>query len=183
MVGAEGALGGPGGWRVSRSLRDRESAPWANGLGSTTELVGLDEEVPGIDRDGRRWKLSVADLEQPADCSPLPGLHRTFVPVGASVSLEVDGRVHRVGDGVPLRFGGGAATALVALGAPCNAVNLMAESANFDLRVVTSAADAPGAIALIALADSELVSRFDLLVPDGSLGNGDLPASLGAIVA
>ncbi|UQN15156.1 HutD family protein [Gulosibacter sp. ACHW.36C] len=165
-----------------RSLRDRKSTPWANGLGSTTELVGLDEEVPGIDRDGRRWKLSVADLEQPADFSPLPGLQRTFVPVGASVSLEVDGRLHRVDDCVPLRFDGGATTVLVTLDAPCNAVNLMAERAELDLQVAASAADAPGAFALIALTDSERVSRFDLLVPGGDLSDEDLPESLGALV-
>ncbi|WP_282851914.1 HutD family protein [Gulosibacter sediminis] len=165
-----------------RSLCDREPAPWANGLGSTTELVGLDENVPGIDRAGGRWKLSVADLERPADFSPLPGLQRTFVPVGASVSLEVDGRLHLLGDGVPLHFDGGSATALIGLDAPCNAVNLMAESAEFDLRVVAAAADAPGAFALIALAESERVSRFDLLVPGGALDDEDLPASLGALI-
>jgi environmental stress-induced protein Ves len=167
---------------VARSLRDREPAPWANGLGSTTELVGLDESVPGVDRAGGRWKLSVANLERPANFSTLPGLQRTFVPVGASVSLEVDGRLHLLGDAVPLRFDGGSVTSLVGLDAPCNAVNLMAESAEFDLRVVTVAADAPGAFALIALTGSELVSRFDLLVPGGDLGDEALPAKLGAIV-
>lgn len=180
--GHEAAPGRAASWRVVRSLRDREPAPWANGLGSTTELVGLDESVPGLNRDGRRWKLSVANLERPADFSPLPGLQRTFVPVGASVSLEVDGRLHLLGDGVPLRFDGGAVTALVGLDAPCNAVNLMAESAEFDLRVVAAAADAPSAFALIALADSQRVSRFDLLVPGGTLRDEDLPASLGALV-
>lgn len=70
--------------------RDRSPVRWANGAGTTVELVALEESAdltPGLPR----WRLSVASLERPAPFSPLPGLHRRFLPVGGDVVLTVDG--------------------------------------------------------------------------------------------
>lgn len=111
---------------VITSFDDLEPVPWANGAGETTELVSLTDSqalTPSL----RRWRLSIARLDRPAAFSPLPGLARTFLPIGAEVGLEIDGQLHFVAQDEPQRFRGEQNVSLVELGSPCFALNLMVE--------------------------------------------------------
>ncbi|GAA1869100.1 HutD family protein [Brevibacterium marinum] len=115
--------------RVITSFDELEPVPWANGAGETTELVSLTDSqtlTPSL----RRWRLSIARLDRPAVFSPLPGLARTFLPIGAEVALEIDGEVHPVTSAEPKTFRGEQTVSLVELGAPCFALNLMVEDSN-----------------------------------------------------
>lgn len=112
--------------RVLSSFDDRDPVPWANGAGETTELVSL-AESEALTPDRLRWRLSIAKLERAAAFSPLPGLARTFLPIGAEVVLEIDGHVHPVAENEPRSFRGEQNVSLVDLGAPCFALNLMVE--------------------------------------------------------
>lgn len=112
--------------RVITSFDDLDPVPWANGAGETTELVSLTESQ-ALTPKLRRWRLSIARLNRPAKFSPLPGLARTFLPIGAEVVLEVAGHVHSVTPAEPATFRGEQEVSLVDLGAPCFALNLMVE--------------------------------------------------------
>ncbi|GAA1928088.1 hypothetical protein GCM10009689_03580 [Brevibacterium antiquum] len=113
--------------RVITSFDDLEPVPWANGAGETTELVSLIESQ-NLTPSRRRWRLSIARLDRPAAFSPLPGLARTFLPIGAEVVLEIDGQGHCVAQDEPQRFRGDQIVSLIELGTPCFALNLMVES-------------------------------------------------------
>ncbi|HCG55732.1 MULTISPECIES: HutD family protein [Brevibacterium] len=111
---------------VIASFDDLQPVPWANGAGETTELVSLTDSqalTPSL----RRWRLSIARLDRPAVFSPLPGLARTFLPIGGEVGLEIDGQLHFVAQDEPQRFRGEQNVSLVELGSPCFALNLMVE--------------------------------------------------------
>ena len=112
--------------RVITSFDDLTPVPWANGAGETTELVSLADSA-SLTPSLLRWRLSIARLDRPAAFSPLPGLARTFLPIGAEVVLEIDGHVHRVTPAEPVNFRGEQDVSLVELGAPCFALNLMVE--------------------------------------------------------
>lgn len=111
---------------VITSFDDHEPVPWANGAGETTELVSLTDSqalTPSL----RRWRLSIARLDCEAEFSPLPGLARTFLPIGAEVALEIDGQVCSVTPSAPVVFRGEQKVSLIRLGHPCFALNLMVE--------------------------------------------------------
>lgn len=112
--------------RVITSFDDLEPVPWANGAGETTELVSLTDSQ-ALTPDRLRWRLSIARLDRPAEFSPLPGLARTFLPIGAEVVLEIDGQVQSVTPAVPARFRGEQKVSLVGLEDPCFALNLMVD--------------------------------------------------------
>lgn len=108
------------------SFDDLDPVAWVNGAGETTELVSLTDSEE-LTPDRRRWRLSVARLERAAPFSSLPGLSRTFLPIGAEAVLEIDGHVHRVAPEEPQRFHGSQSVSLVELPRPCFALNLMVE--------------------------------------------------------
>ena len=140
---------------------DLHAQDWANGLGTTTELVGWDS--------GPDWRLSVARLDGPAPFSPLPGVDRTFLPVDADVELSIDHRDTVVRAGQLCRFAGEAAVSLGRLqAASAHAVNLMVRrrgGRSGPVLAVTDDADArcSESIAAVALAARDDVGRFDLL--------------------
>ncbi|WP_053351332.1 HutD family protein [Leucobacter musarum] len=116
-------------WLLEQPFERLTAAPWANGLGATTELVGVDSSrAVRPELDAPAWRLSIAELREPAAFSPLPGVHRNFMSVGGDVVLVVDGVRHEVPSGTVLQFSGGADVILVALSVPCHAVNLMSRS-------------------------------------------------------
>ncbi|WP_051297787.1 HutD family protein [Brevibacterium album] len=160
------------------SHAERQPVPWANGAGSTVELVSLAESA-SLTPGRPRWRLSIAALERPAEFSPLPGMRRVFRPVGADVVLLIDGRRHEIADGDPCAFDGGAATSLVELTGPCHAVNLMTETgfATGESSAEHSAPEAaedsaagPDGSFLLTLEDSDLGPRFTLLRERGVRG-------------
>ncbi|RBP61508.1 HutD protein [Brevibacterium sanguinis] len=110
--------------RVLTSFADHPPVPWANGGGETTELVSLDDSRQLTPRRPA-WRLSVARLESPGPFSSLPGMARTFLPVGAEVVLSIDGDERRVTEDHPVSFDGGQEVRLVDLPTPCFALNLM----------------------------------------------------------
>ncbi|WP_349827519.1 HutD family protein [Brevibacterium litoralis] len=167
--------------RVARRYSDLEAKPWVNGLGETVELVDLEASVglvEGADAvmSPAPWRLSVARLLGPADFSALPGLHRTFVPVGSRVVLRVDGTDHVIEDRGRLEFDGSAEVTLVDLDRECRAVNLMSRSGARTVAYgpLTAGAVQPDEFAAVALdgtaSDGSAISvgeaprPFDLLV-------------------
>ena len=112
--------------RVITTFDELDPVPWANGVGETTELVALADSTV-LTPNLARWRLSVARLDLTAAFSPLPGLSRTFLPVGAEVVLEIDGQVHPVSPTEPVHFRGDQDVSLIELATPCFALNLMVE--------------------------------------------------------
>lgn len=152
---------------------DRQPAPWANGRGSTTELIGWSESGELTGRSGPSWRLSIARLDGPAAFSPLPAVDRHFLPVGADVDLRIDGVVVPIVAGTVQRFSGDADVDLVRLArTPAHAVNLMsrAGSGAGPTLVVTDTADlrcARGVVAVV-LADGPDGRRFDVIRPSAA---------------
>lgn len=64
--------------------REVEPEPWRNGAGSTRELAS----ETSVART--QWRVSLAELDDDADSSGLPGMERLFVPLG-HVRLEITG--------------------------------------------------------------------------------------------
>lgn len=165
---------------------DVEAVPWANGAGTTVELVTFEASrdlTPGLPR----WRLSVASLDLPAAFSPLPGVHRRFMPVGGDVVLSIDGRREAVGAGEVAAFEGGQDVVLTELGRPCHAVNLMVEGRP-ELRLSRVAAGTPlpaSVLLVISIEGSAGQDRFELLRPparaDGETPAGVLPVACAVI--
>jgi hypothetical protein len=181
-------------WIRRKEFSRLESTPWANGLGTTTELLSFDESRAITPPARGQWRLSVARLDAPARFSRLLGLRRIFMPIGGSAVLSVDGREHRIDSGFTLHFSGDADTALVSLPTPCLALNFMTYDTK--LSIGREVPVAGSAVALVPLEDgvfgdgtgesgTSRISRFDLLTPrrgDGvpadDAGIGAIPASL-----
>lgn len=145
---------------------DLDPVPWANGAGETTELVSLIESQE-LTPDLRRWRLSIARLDREAEFSPLPGLARTFLPIGAEVVLEIDGQVHSVTPAAPVRFRGEQNVSLVGLAEPCFALNLMVETveragSEQNALQMSTHFTGPGLFAVTLESDAEY-PRFQLL--------------------
>ncbi|RII43026.1 hypothetical protein DWB68_04400 [Galactobacter valiniphilus] len=161
------------GRRVLKTFRLLPAQLWANRAGSTTEVIGFEESAPLL-AGVAPWRLSVASLEFPAEFSVLPGLERTFTPVGGRVRLSVEGRLHTVGDGEQLRFAGEDVVEITDLDRPCAAVNLMSRRVPGLPRVEArtlgagEATPSPGPVVWVNLETG--MGTFDLL--EGPLGAG-----------
>ena len=137
---------------VIRRFAETPATPWRNGRGQTWPLF-----------TETSWRLSVARLDGPAAFSSFPGLHRTFVPWGGGVRLEVDGEELDVRHGGIARFDGDATTRLLALDHPCHAVNLMASESRPTLAVVAAGARLPDAAIAVLCAPIVDAERFDVI--------------------
>ncbi|WP_169748157.1 HutD family protein [Demequina rhizosphaerae] len=148
---------------VARMFAAQPRVAWFNGAGFTTELVSFDDSAR-LWPDLAPWRLSVAELTRTGPFSPVPGVTRSFCPVGGDVVLRVDGRETRVGELEVLTFDGGADTALVELLRACHAVNLMSrDDARDQVSMRHDRGPASGAgLAVIALEGDR---RFDVLAP------------------
>jgi uncharacterized protein len=96
--------------------------PWANGGGTTRELLAWP--------DAREWsvRLSVAEVTQAGPFSRLPGVRRWFcVLEGDGVLLRVQGAppCELTRESVPFEFDGGAQTECDLVGGPTRDFNLM----------------------------------------------------------
>lgn len=145
------------------SHADQPATPWANGAGSTVELVSLDESAaltPGLPA----WRLSIASLERPAAFSVLPGMRRIFRPIGSDVVLDTDGRRFAIADGQACVFDGAAVTELITLPRPCHAVNLMITAAEaVDASLGSPPAPVLDGTFLLTLGQTRLGPGFTLL--------------------
>lgn len=191
-------------WRVAVDFASTPAGPWKNGAGATTELVALEgsSEFVGssalvdssVCGDGEPvtvapWRLSIASLREPAAFSALPGMARSFMPVGGSVVLRIDGVDTPVPERMVCRFSGDAAVELVSLDRSCHAVNLMSthtstaevhvaygpivtgvgsgavvEAEDSSLSADSGAASTGAPFAAVSLSDDTEL-RFSLLVP------------------
>lgn len=149
--------------------RELPAAPWANGAGATTTLVSWSESE-AIAAGRARWRLSVASLVRPAPFSPLPGIDRSFLPVGGDVVLRIDGIERTVVSGEIVRFAGDSVVELLALTSECFAVNLMVERSGgraVELSVVERI-DPVQALRAVVLAPADGFERFDLVRANSS---------------
>ena len=169
---ARGMASEGAGWRILRAIDDVPPVPWANGAGTTRELVGYDRSAQLSPAGTAHWRLSIATLERPGPFSPLAGVDRTFLLVGADATLSVDEEVHELRDGDALWFRGDQDVVLVALSAACHAVNLMTTRTEGATAPRLHAGLAESATLAVALEDSGDVARFDLL----ERATGDEPA-------
>ena len=116
-------------WRTLRRTSDLTEQPWANGCGTTVELISPDESAAYYSRffpvDGR-WRLSVASLTEEGPFSPLTGMDWIHTPL-ADIGLIVDGTPHRILAHTSFAFDGGAHAVLTDLPTPTRAVNLMVD--------------------------------------------------------
>ena len=113
-----------------------DPVPWANGAGTTRELaLARDAEGQTL------WRVSLADLDQSASFSSVPGLDRIFPPLG-SVRLTIDGTTVDLTAGEQVRFPGEAVVAVV-LSRPTRALNVMTRRGRCVAQVTLRPADAP----------------------------------------
>lgn len=103
-------------------LRLLPAEPWANGLGSTRVVTAAAN--PG---DGTfDWRLSLAEIDLPADFSPFPGVDRHLLLVeGDRLEIEIDGQVTRATPEVAIAFRGEQATRAVTVTGAVRVLNLM----------------------------------------------------------
>lgn len=168
------------GWVIRKQINDVLPVPWANGAGTTRELVGYAESAILGPEEGR-WRLSVALLERPGAFSPLPGIDRTFLLVGGDAALSVDGVVHDLEHGDVLHFTGDQDVSLESVTPGCHAVNLMVERGTGG-PCLTYGPDA-GARFVVALASTADVALFDLLAPaSGSAPHVELPDDVASLM-
>ncbi|TKV57753.1 HutD family protein [Nakamurella flava] len=164
-------------------FRDRRPQPWANGLGSTTELLGWSDGPGLFGSDGPAWRLSIARLDGPAPFSPLPGVDRHFLPIGADVRLRIAGADIPVPAGQVCRFSGKDVVELLDLtSAPAFAVNLMVRASGGGPELVMADSHDPrcaAAIAALTLTPGGGFGRFDIVRPHAGLASGPaLPLAL-----
>lgn len=114
-------------WRLINSDALTPPTRWANGAGWTTELIPRRRSQTLSGPGTPQWRLSVARLDAACAFSTLPGIRRTFMPVGKAVRLEVAGELIDVEPLQPVHFAGDDPVRLVELRKPCHAVNLMVD--------------------------------------------------------
>lgn len=110
---------------VARALRPIDASglveqTWAGGRGRTTQLA-VDAA-----HDPWHWRISIAQLEDGAEFSALPGVRRQFAPVDGSVELvTTDGTSRAIPRLSTFAFDGALAPACRMQAAPARALNLM----------------------------------------------------------
>lgn len=151
---------------VIRRFADVSPLPWRNNLGRTWELI--DSERAASLTPGHSWRLSVALLHTPAPFSLYPGFHRTLIPWGGDITLEIDDDLHRVGHGESVRFAGGSRTRLVGIARTCHAINLMTPATEPTLIPVDVGDRFTGQVVSLVTERSMTAERFDVItVPAG----------------
>ncbi|MEO5852728.1 MAG: HutD family protein [Nocardioides sp.] len=107
---------------MSAIVRRDEVAPqpWANGGGTTRELLRADDGA---------WRISLADIDRDGPFSAFPGLRRLLTVVdGPVLGLEVDGETHVVEPRRPFAFSGDASVVASVPEGPVWALNVVADA-------------------------------------------------------
>jgi uncharacterized protein len=95
--------------------------PWANGGGTTRELLVADDGA---------WRISLADIDRDGPFSPFPGRSRLLTVVdGVMLALVVDGIEHVVEPRRPFGFAGDAEVSATVPEGPVSALNLIVDPA------------------------------------------------------
>ena len=108
---------------MAKVVRSEEVAPqpWANGGGTTRELLVAD--------DGS-WRISLADVSRDGPFSSFPGRRRLLTVVdGPVLALVVDGVDHVVEPHRPFAFSGDAVVEAAVPEGPVRALNVVADPA------------------------------------------------------
>jgi environmental stress-induced protein Ves len=143
-------------------------SPWLNGGGRTVEIASgasgaVAGQAPG--EGGWDWRLSLADVDQPAPFSHLPGIRRILTVVdGGPLDLAVDGVRYRVERRRPFAFDGGARTVPALPAGPVRNLNLMLRPAS-----------ARGSVAIIPVTERQPVQLRGFQL--GVLLDGDVAAA------
>ena len=145
--------------------------PWLNGKGQTTELISWERSRTLSAAPAPAWRLSIARLEGAAAFSPIPQVHRHFLPVGTSVLLRVNGSPRRVNDRTITQFAGADVVDMLRLD-PCpgHAVNLMIRTSPSPGSItfgIGSTADESFRTCLVAVAlePAPGIGLFDVVTP------------------
>ena len=183
--------------------RDHRVMPWANGRGSTKEIVTSPIGDPWV------WRLSLADVDEDGPFSLLPGIDRSLVVAsGKGMRLEFDGSgatvVVRTFESVS--FAGDLPTRAALLDGPVRDLNLMvrrtleSRTPHLDVRsfVQGEAVNLEDAVALVVLRGALTltltsagfpyapvrcrVDRFDAVLPDVGV-DGRVLVAADAVVA
>lgn len=102
---------------------DFRRLPWANGRGTTLELIRRDDATGAL-----LWRLSVADVVEPGPFSPLPGIDRVIMLIGGEgFDLDFGGARPPVAlrPFEPLAFSGDWSTTATAVHGPSRDFNVM----------------------------------------------------------
>ncbi|KRF30631.1 HutD/Ves family protein [Nocardioides sp. Soil805] len=108
---------------VARIVRSADVAPqpWANGGGTTRELLRADDGA---------WRVSLADVVGDGPFSPFPGRHRLLTVVdGPVLALVVDGVEQVVEPRRPFAFDGAAEVGASVPEGPVRVLNVIADPA------------------------------------------------------
>ncbi|MDP3959038.1 MAG: HutD family protein [Pseudorhodobacter sp.] len=150
---------------------DYTTMPWANGRGTTTELIRVD----GV--GGLRWRLSMASVVEDGPFSTFPGIERNLTVIaGAGFDLVGTGIKLHARALVPIAFPGDVPLRAVGTGGmPSDDFNVMTARA-LPRPAVTLADDgtelaAGGTLCLFALGPVEVagraLARHDLIITAG----------------
>jgi environmental stress-induced protein Ves len=142
---------------------DFKRVPWANGRGTTLELVRREDAAGSL-----LYRLSVADVVEPGPFSPLPGIDRVITLIdGAGFDLDFGGV--QPGETLrpfePVAFSGDWATSACAVHGPSKDFNVMTARGKVtaEVEAVTAAATVTtGPLAYVYVAKG----RIDVSAPD-----------------
>lgn len=112
---------------------DFRRLPWANGRGTTLELVRQDDATGAL-----LWRLSVADVVEPGPFSPLPGIDRVITLIdGNGFDLDFGGARPPVAlrRFEPLSFSGDWPTAATTVYGPSRDFNVMTARGKIEAEV------------------------------------------------
>ena len=112
------------------SYSDLAESRWINGGGTVKVIasgaVASDGTVSIAGGDRWDWRLSIADVGQPGDFSPLPGVGRILTVVdGGPLHLTINGKSRLAAPYQPLAFDGGIHTRAALPKGPVRNLNLM----------------------------------------------------------
>jgi uncharacterized protein len=149
---------------------DYRTMPWANGKGTTVELLRVDGP------QGLLWRLSMASVVEDGPFSLLPGIDRNLTVVtGPGFRLSGPGIDLTCAPLMPVAFPGDVAVTALRVTAPSDDFNVMTDRA-LPYPTVTVERDASlpagGTLALFALADAMIngtaIARHDLILTEGA---------------
>lgn len=154
---------------------DYREMPWANGRGTTVEL--LREDGP----EGLALRLSMATVSEDGPFSALPGIDRVLVLIdGPGFHLRVDGAERPVGLLEPVRFSGDSQVAATGVTGPSRDFNVMTQRGGATPRVSVLR---PGGRHTGARLFAFALAAAEIALPEGpqTLGRHDLVETTGDI--
>jgi environmental stress-induced protein Ves len=147
---------------------DYRTMPWANGKGTTVELLRVDGP------QGLLWRLSMASVVEDGPFSMLPGIDRNLTVItGPGFRLHGDGIDLTCAPLVPVSFPGDVAVTALDVTAPSDDFNVMTDRALPHPAVTVERNNilpAGGMLALFARTDAMIngtaIARHDLILTD-----------------